>query len=622
MTEFGEPTFGEALFGEASADTPLAPLTDLPTLHVEMAFKGAADAPEWTDVTDFVMAYSVDRGRNDELARDEAGTATLVLANEDRRFEPEYKGELVNLILNPSNEDWVIDLTGYIAANAGGIYGRQTARGTPGGIVGQYAILVTTLNDFDSGIGYVASGNGPAVTAGLAYTFSLYASGAAGATKGMTLRLIWLNAGGGLVSASDANVTMSASADGWLRYSMTATAPANAASVQLYFLTTTAQGAFDYYVDAWQLEQAAAATAYCDGDQPLCSWEGTPSASVSYRGSYYPNIRPFLRFRIREAWETVTYPVFDGYVEDWEPFWPGGTRADMRIRASDAFLILSRAQLPADWTAPVELTHQRLVRVLDAISWPSADRDIANGHSLMAAVEQAEGNTVALSPLEHMKTVARAEAGRLFVNAAGQVAFQCRHFGTTGANATPRVTFSWQGPAYFSEPLPIFGKTKLYNEVRARTATAQAEHVAQDAAAIARYRQTISLPLDLSPLLDENELDDAAAYWVSIYAWAKLRFQRLTLDPRGAPVALWPQALGRELGDRVQVDVSPPPWDGPVVSQQLFLQGIHHERDVETNTWRTVFALSPFGVDYASGQIWLLDSSGDTLLGTNSELRY
>lgn len=785
--QFDSEPFDAVTFDSAAAgaDPPLAITTNVPTISVEAAFGGTAEAPVYTTITPWVMSYETQRGRNDELQRDEAGTCVLVLANEDRRFEPEFLGDVVNLLPNPALAG--ASPSGYHATQSAVLYGLQEV--VPSEIVADYSVRVDAANSDDSGIAYDPGyPNWIKVTAGRNYGFSLYALGASGSTeKAMSLAVLWADAIGTLLSWSTVNRQMLGSNSGWKRLWASVTAPTNAAYAIPHFFTNGAQGAFSFYTVGWQFEEnvegwshritgnpstfnsgtlpatyykwnsastlavdsslgadegpfalvstpgttgandgwyydprdgsmavdpgrsyrfsaslrrnptgtqavtmsilwydragnylseqtlavtatqtwtrsafsatapanasfaipslyvplgaglsvaadlvtfeafESAPTAYSDGNQPTSHWGGAANASVSYSGGspYAPNIRPFLRFRIRETWDEVERPVFDGYAEQYSPLYsPGSTRSDIRVKLSDAFIVLSRDLLHADWSAPVELSHLRLHRVLDAIGWPAADRDIALGHSLVAAVEPPEDNKTTINPLEHMKQVARAEAGRFFVDAAGRVAFQCRHYGTTGANTTPQATFSYQGPAYYSSQQMEFGKTKLYNEVRAKSSAAKTEHVSRNEDSVAFYRFTLALPLDLTPLLDENELEDAADYWTSIYSWAKLRFQQLVLEPAALPGVLWPQALDRELGDRVQVDFYPPPWTGDALSKQLFIQGISQLRNIEENTWLTTFTLSPFGVDYPTGQIWLLDGSGDTTLGDNSNLRY
>lgn len=65
-----------------------------PTVSVQIGF---IDVPItsiattiWTDVTADVIRFTTRRGRSDELARIEAGVATVVLDNSDRKYDPTY----------------------------------------------------------------------------------------------------------------------------------------------------------------------------------------------------------------------------------------------------------------------------------------------------------------------------------------------------------------------------------------------------------------------------------------------------------------------------------------------------------------------------------------------------
>lgn len=63
-----------------------------PTAIVEVAFTDGPyePYPTWTAVTSYVREITVRRGRASEVENFEAGTATLVLDNRDRRFDPFY----------------------------------------------------------------------------------------------------------------------------------------------------------------------------------------------------------------------------------------------------------------------------------------------------------------------------------------------------------------------------------------------------------------------------------------------------------------------------------------------------------------------------------------------------
>lgn len=81
----------------ATATTPAAAVvppppadgTRNPGVQVLIAFGSKpTDAPVWTDVSRWVRAFEVTRGRGTELEPVQAGTGTLLLDNRDRRFDP------------------------------------------------------------------------------------------------------------------------------------------------------------------------------------------------------------------------------------------------------------------------------------------------------------------------------------------------------------------------------------------------------------------------------------------------------------------------------------------------------------------------------------------------------
>lgn len=69
--------------------------------------------------------------------------------------------------------------------------------------------------------------------------------------------------------------------------------------------------------------------------------------SVNAAGPHFGNIRPGRRIRIRETFNGVTYPVFDGFVDRWQLDYPGtGHDATATVTATDAFKLFARTDLP------------------------------------------------------------------------------------------------------------------------------------------------------------------------------------------------------------------------------------------------------------------------------------
>lgn len=72
-----------------SIAAPTLRLSPGPDVFVEVAFSTNPGAtPVWVNISDYVVALSIRRGRQHELDRDEAGTLSLLLRNDDGRFNP------------------------------------------------------------------------------------------------------------------------------------------------------------------------------------------------------------------------------------------------------------------------------------------------------------------------------------------------------------------------------------------------------------------------------------------------------------------------------------------------------------------------------------------------------
>jgi hypothetical protein len=89
-TDSGVPTPTTTTSSGVPATTQVAPPvpTVLPSVICELSLTDPTLGPAWTDITPYLKSFSVKRGRNFELDRTEAGTATVVLDNSDGRFEP------------------------------------------------------------------------------------------------------------------------------------------------------------------------------------------------------------------------------------------------------------------------------------------------------------------------------------------------------------------------------------------------------------------------------------------------------------------------------------------------------------------------------------------------------
>lgn len=64
-------------------------------------------------------------------------------------------------------------------------------------------------------------------------------------------------------------------------------------------------------------------------------------------GPWYGNLRPMRRIRVRETFDGVTHPTFDGFIDGWVLDYPlTGKDATATVTATDAFKIFARTDLP------------------------------------------------------------------------------------------------------------------------------------------------------------------------------------------------------------------------------------------------------------------------------------
>jgi hypothetical protein len=84
---------------------------------------------------------------------------------------------------------------------------------------------------------------------------------------------------------------------------------------------------------------------------------------------------------------------------------------------------------------------------------------------------------------------------------------------------------------------------------------------------------------------------DIARNFINLYKTAIDRFATITVRPARDPTNLWPQVLGRLIGDRITVKRTP--LTGARISKESFIVGIQNSVQASTtlNDWTTTFTL-------------------------------
>lgn len=253
---------------------------------------------------------------------------------------------------------------------------------------------------------------------------------------------------------------------------------------------------------------------------------------------------------------------------------------------------LSATQVSAHYNAASawanDFSGARVNRILDAVGWPSADRNVETGLSLLQAEPQ-PGNA-----LTSLTNAALAENGLLFQGPDGVLNFFDRsHLVLNAASNASQVTFGDGGgserPYILSGIAPVMDDLDLWNDVQI-TATGGVMQQAQDTPSQTSYG-TRSLALTGLMLASDNDSLSRAQHDLAIYEAPLMRVRGFTVTPHSDPTNLFPQVLGRALWDRITFKRRPP-GGGAAFSQDSIIEGIAHKY-AKAAGWETTFALSP-----------------------------
>lgn len=307
-------------------------------------------------------------------------------------------------------------------------------------------------------------------------------------------------------------------------------------------------------------------------------------------------VRPMVPIRVRATWAGNNYNLFSGFALSWTP--PTATYGpdyDVTVlEATDAFRVLAGVTLPEIAPAGAgELSGTRIGRILGAAGWYAGAQggtDIDAGQSTMQAT------VFGATALSLLQLTADSEVADLYVDGAGRVVFRDRHapFTDTRSSTVQAVFGDTAGTVHpAGTELPYVEITRpdddvtMCNDVQATIDGGTNLQQATDATAVSRFLFRRSYPR--SDLILQTDLDALqwANYVLTISKNDESRFDALTLQADDPSWALFPQALGRELGDRIQVWRDPPGM--AAFSKDCFIRGITHT--ITVDGWETVWGL-------------------------------
>ena len=306
---------------------------------------------------------------------------------------------------------------------------------------------------------------------------------------------------------------------------------------------------------------------------------------------------PMVPLRARATFAGTTYNLWSGFADGWLPAtvtYEGGY-AELTVAGTDAFKVLAGITLA---TVAAEgggaATGARVKDILSRAGWyTSAERLlISAGNSTLQAT------TLGADPLCLMQIAVDSEIGQLYVNGAGAVVFRARRdlVTDTRSNTVQAVFGDLPGtvqPAGTELAYAAVGRanddTTIANDIQATRLGGTLQEV-QDAPSVARY--LFPRTYSRTDLILQNDSDALNwANWVlSVSKGAEDRFETLAVDPAADPANLWPQVLGREIGDRIQVWHRPASVATPI-TKDCFIAGITHAWDSIASSWLTTWTL-------------------------------
>lgn len=531
-----------------------------PTVKVELSTVDPAGTPSKTDISAYIIddGVKIDRGRNSELDRFQAGTAAVQLNNNDGRFDPTYASGPHYPNLRPLNRLW-------ISANWNAV-DYPAITGYADGWVPEYP-------GPDSSIVNLAIHDAFAVLAIPTVQVTAPTADRPNLVQNPSFEddlPDWAAFGTGTSFVQDPD-----RAEGQACLLLTFSGGG-----ATYGVTQTVSGLIPgktYRLSGWIKRTAAVGRVMIDVFE---------TAVIDTSGISIASAAGTLGSAWQRFGELFTYPAGGSgtvAVRCWADTTPVGTARfdDIHLeRTDDNIAIL-----------PEERADLRIGRILDAIGWPAADRALS---TLPASIllEQLELGTT--SVLDYLQQIEQSANGRLWINQSGLVKYLSRWDMGLAPYLTSQATFGQTGSdLLYVDIVPSYDLTFVRNEIRLTSLEPNAvAQVAEDTTSQGHYYRR---PMEASGLLvNSNELADAADYLLARYATIHERFVSLDLGGLLDPTNQWPQILGRELGDRITVKFNPP-GAPPEVSQECFIEGIHHQWS-RNAAWATTFNLSAFGV--------------------------
>ena len=609
------------------------------TFSVEIAFGSTPlnTSPSWTDVSSYAMSVDIQRGRTDEFSQYSPGTASVVLNNSTRNFDPyfttgPYYGQLIPMTPIRIVGNGYTIFSGFVSAwptdyDTSNKFATSTIpcidamRIFSNSFLSQSAFAKLVLGDSSlmnfypmqivEPIGITCSKTSAVLTMGTLGTESITSNFPAGATTMLT-------------AGSSYNATQTF----WTNSNVTSSAPR---SMEFWIDGRSQKNNFSQ-IDV-SLKGSNAGLGYLfenkieliiqsDGQMQsiVYSNEATNRNGLTYTAG--PNLRPLVGANhVAITTDTTNLYIYVNGVLGRTIALSAGTASGFPQNnqtvigstglSNIAFYNaqLSAATILARYNAgvgfPNELSSTRLTRMCDDIGWPAARRNFATG-------DQAVGSyrPVGQASSGYLRQIENAEQGSLFIDRSGSLTFKNR---TTTANCFPVAFFSDETASTFPySDIQIDSNNidKIFNTVNGSYENGTTTQ--SDSTSVTTYGPQAQ-NIDLVLMSTRTDADAACSAMLTIYKNPQLSIQTLMLNMRASSpyLNLLPSL---ELSDDVMVRFQPMKT-GNVIFRALRIQGIAHS--IRNQEWFTTLYLGPSSTQ-TNGPLLVLDNAiYGTLNSTN-----
>lgn len=288
--------------------------------------------------------------------------------------------------------------------------------------------------------------------------------------------------------------------------------------------------------------------------------------------------------RLRVIYAGVAYDLFRGFVDEPRLTYVNRGKATATLAATDGTAVVaSYDQNGGGIVGTGEDTGARINRVLNVIGWPAEERNIATGRTTV------QGTDLSANAWAEIVLNSDTELGEVYFDVDGKLTFRNRDaLATDTRSNTSQATFGDLNDGIelgFTDVELAADLTQTKNVIRG-SRVGGVQQIATDAASVAEYRARTWQRSDLLHQTDA-EVASYVAYVLSLLKANELRISTMTVDPQADPTRLFPQVLGRKLGDRITVKFTPP-GGGSRITRDVFIRGISHSIGIDT--WQTTFA--------------------------------